>query len=236
MVLNWSTVPKWVQQVLILIIFCSTEFTTSWVQGLPSSIRMEGPWPATRHNASPTAAHGPARDGPVLATYCAHRLTLGSEEPRWRRNPLQKKLVDFEGLLCTDNRFFKQHIVQSAKFLCPVSPKWTPSFAPTFQSSSNRSEMFELDAQVVVQHESITLKLVRPEWTKYFIRSLLSCMKFGQGMRHISTALYFYGASKKSLHKPRTTSGNGLFHISYGFNYDLQLLYLQFLHKTRLNV
>ncbi len=37
------------------------------------------------------------------------------------------------------------------------------------------------------------------------------------GMRHTSMALYFYGASKKSLHKPRTTSGNRLLHNSYGF-------------------
>jgi hypothetical protein len=55
-----------------------------------------------------------------------------------------------------------------------------------------------------------------------------------QGMRHTSTALYFYGVTKKSLHKPRTTSGNRLFHISYGFNYYLQLLCLQFLSKTQL--
>jgi hypothetical protein len=55
------------------------------------------------------------------------------------------------------------------------------------------------------------------------------------GMRHTSTALYFYGASKKSLHKPRATSENMLFYISYGFNYYLQLLFLQFLSKTRLN-
>jgi hypothetical protein len=55
------------------------------------------------------------------------------------------------------------------------------------------------------------------------------------GMRHTSTALYFYGASKKSLHKPRTTSGNRLFQISYGFNYYRQLLDLQFLSKTHLN-
>jgi hypothetical protein len=47
-------------------------------------------------------------------------------------------------------------------------------------------------------------------------------------------APYFYGASKKSLHKPRTTSGNRLFHISYGFNYYLQLLCLKFLYKTHL--
>ncbi len=61
-----------------------------------------------------------------------------------------------------------------------------------------------------------------------------------RGMRHTSTALYFYGSillrrSKKSLHKPRTTSGNRLFHISYGFNYYLQLLYLWFLSKAHLN-
>ncbi len=57
----------------------------------------------------------------------------------------------------------------------------------------------------------------------------------GYGMRHTSKALYFYGASKKSLHKPRTTSGNILFHIGYAFNYYLQLLCLQFLPKTDLN-
>jgi hypothetical protein len=56
-----------------------------------------------------------------------------------------------------------------------------------------------------------------------------------RGMRHTSTALYFSGVTKKSLHKPRTASGHRLFHISYGFNYYLQLLYLQFMHKTHLN-
>jgi hypothetical protein len=54
-------------------------------------------------------------------------------------------------------------------------------------------------------------------------------------MRHTSTALYFYRASKNSLLKPRTTSGNILFHISYALNYYLQLLCLQFLYKTHLN-
>ncbi len=49
-------------------------------------------------------------------------------------------------------------------------------------------------------------------------------------------APYFYGASKKSLHKPGNTSENRLFHISYGFNYYLQLLGLQFLSKTHLNL
>jgi hypothetical protein len=55
-------------------------------------------------------------------------------------------------------------------------------------------------------------------------------------MRHTSTALYFYGASKKNLHKPRATSENMLFHIKYGFNYYLQLLFLKFLSKTLLNL
>jgi hypothetical protein len=61
-------------------------------------------------------------------------------------------------------------------------------------------------------------------------------MDMNRGMRHTSTALYFYGASKKSLHKPRNTSENRLFHISYGFTYYLQLLCLQFLSKTHLNL
>jgi hypothetical protein len=54
-------------------------------------------------------------------------------------------------------------------------------------------------------------------------------------MRHTFMVLYFYGALKKSLHNPRTTSENILFHISYGFNYYLQLLCLQFLSKPHLN-
>jgi hypothetical protein len=44
-------------------------------------------------------------------------------------------------------------------------------------------------------------------------------MYFLRGMRHTSTALYFYGASKKSLHQPRVTFGNMLFRISYSPNY-----------------
>jgi hypothetical protein len=35
----------------------------------------------------------------------------------------------------------------------------------------------------------------------------------GWGMRHTSTALYFYGASKKTLHKP--TSPGSLLEIYY---------------------
>jgi hypothetical protein len=54
-------------------------------------------------------------------------------------------------------------------------------------------------------------------------------------MRYTSTALYFFGVSKKSLLKPRTTSGNRSFHISYGFNYYLQHLSLLFLSKTHVN-
>jgi hypothetical protein len=63
----------------------------------------------------------------------------------------------------------------------------------------------------------------------------LSILLIIWGMRHTSTALYFYGAFKKSLHNPRATSGNMLFHISYGFNYFLQLLCLQLLSTTHLN-
>jgi hypothetical protein len=51
-------------------------------------------------------------------------------------------------------------------------------------------------------------------------------------MRNTSTALYFYGASKKTLHKPRVTFGNMLFKISYSPNYNLQFLFQQFLSKT----
>jgi hypothetical protein len=51
-------------------------------------------------------------------------------------------------------------------------------------------------------------------------------------MRHTSTALYFYGASKKTLHKPRVIFGNTLFKIIYSLNYYLQLLCKQFLPKT----
>jgi hypothetical protein len=61
------------------------------------------------------------------------------------------------------------------------------------------------------------------------------CIQEGRGMRHTSTALYFYGASKKSLHKPRAKFINILFKINYSLNYYLQLLYLQFLHRTQLN-
>jgi hypothetical protein len=54
-----------------------------------------------------------------------------------------------------------------------------------------------------------------------------------RGMCHTSTAQYFYGATKKSLHKPRASFGNMLLQIiSYVFNYYVQLLCLQFLSKT----
>ncbi len=56
-----------------------------------------------------------------------------------------------------------------------------------------------------------------------------------RGMRHTSTALDFYGASKKTLHKHRATFGKMLFQISYSLNYFLQLLCEQFLSKTYLN-
>jgi hypothetical protein len=73
----------------------------------------------------------------------------------------------------------------------------------------------------------VTLALFHEDWRS---------QPFCRGMRHTSTALYFYEASKKSLHMPRATSENMLFHISYGLNYYLQLLCLQFLSKTCLNL
>jgi hypothetical protein len=48
------------------------------------------------------------------------------------------------------------------------------------------------------------------------------------GMRHTSTALFFYRASRKSLLKPRTIFRNMLLQINYTFNYSLQILPLQF--------
>jgi hypothetical protein len=50
-----------------------------------------------------------------------------------------------------------------------------------------------------------------------------------------SMALYFYRASKKSLHKPRATFANMLFKINYYFNNYLQLLSYQFMYKAHLN-
>jgi hypothetical protein len=43
------------------------------------------------------------------------------------------------------------------------------------------------------------------------------------GMRHTSMALYFCGASEKTLHKPRVTFRNMLFKISYSLDNYLQL-------------
>ncbi len=70
-------------------------------------------------------------------------------------------------------------------------------------------------------------------WSR-FISMVVSCSVVWD-MRHTSMALYFYGASKKSLHKPKATSGDMLFKIIYGFNYYLQILCLQLLPKTHLN-
>jgi hypothetical protein len=55
------------------------------------------------------------------------------------------------------------------------------------------------------------------------------------GVCAILLRLYISTERLKSLHKPRTTSGNILFHISYAFNCYLQLLCLQFLTKSRLH-
>jgi hypothetical protein len=47
--------------------------------------------------------------------------------------------------------------------------------------------------------------------------------------------MYFYGASKNSLHKPKATFGNALLQISLGFNYYLHFVLLQFLSKSHQN-
>jgi hypothetical protein len=77
---------------------------------------------------------------------------------------------------------------------------------------------------------------IQSTWVRYMDCKTI-CLQFIKwGIRHTSTALYFYGASKKSLHKSRTTYGNILFHITYAFNYYLQLFCLQFLSKMHLNL
>jgi hypothetical protein len=54
-------------------------------------------------------------------------------------------------------------------------------------------------------------------------------------MRHTPKALYFYGATKNSLHKLMAIFENMFFRINDRFNYHLQLLCLKFLSKTHLN-
>ncbi len=55
--------------------------------------------------------------------------------------------------------------------------------------------------------------------------SIHMCAVYSRGMRHTSTALYFYGASKKNLHKPRSKFINILFKI----NCSLKLLSATFI-------
>jgi hypothetical protein len=64
---------------------------------------------------------------------------------------------------------------------------------------------------------------------------ILNVVSIEGGMRHTSMALYFYGASKKTLHKPRVTFGNMLFQIKYSLNYYLQLFCQQLLSITYQN-
>ncbi len=56
------------------------------------------------------------------------------------------------------------------------------------------------------------------------------------GMRHTLRLYTSTERQKKSLHKPMVTFGNMLFQINYGFNCYLQILCLQFLSKTHLNL
>ncbi len=69
----------------------------------------------------------------------------------------------------------------------------------------------------------------RRQYPKWFLQYCLVGMICPEEVEprticHTSTALYFYGASKKTLQKPRVTFGNMLFRVSYSLNYYLQLL------------
>jgi hypothetical protein len=64
-----------------------------------------------------------------------------------------------------------------AKFLLPSWVKWTPSFSDYARNLSKRAVVFEVGAQVVVQHESITLKFFKPIPTSCLISTPLSVMK-----------------------------------------------------------
>ncbi len=92
-----------------------------------------------------------------------------------------------------------------------------------------------ISSQHMALHTLCTLAPLAMGACVLFTRSLKDPPCPSWGMRHTSTALYFYGASKKSLHKPRNTSRDILFHRSYALNYYLQLLCLQFLSKTHLD-
>jgi hypothetical protein len=63
------------------------------------------------------------------------------------------------------------------RFLYPSVLKWIPSFEVTFCNPSSRSGRFAVGLQFVTQQESITLKFVKPAWTRCFIRSLRKPMK-----------------------------------------------------------
>ncbi len=59
---------------------------------------------------------------------------------------------------------------------------------------------------------------------------------FTRGMRHTSVALFFYGASKKNVHKPTSHSWINLLYRKYVFNNYLHIFYLRFLSWIYLNV
>jgi hypothetical protein len=78
------------------------------------------------------------------------------------------------------------------------------------------------------QYNMPSLQHFMAHWTSH------GSLQYIRGMWHTSTALYFYGAPKKSLLQPRVTFGNMLFIISYSPSYYLQLLCSQFFSKIYL--
>ncbi len=64
---------------------------------------------------------------------------------------------------------------------------------------------------------------------------LNNCWPLWRGMRHTSTALYFYRASKNNAQKPTANFWINLLKRKYVLTNCLQLLYLRFLSYTYLN-
>ncbi len=61
------------------------------------------------------------------------------------------------------------------------------------------------------------------------VRQAVASWCWERGMRHASTALYFYRASKKNVQKPTANFWINLFKRKYVLTNCLQLLYLRFL-------
>jgi hypothetical protein len=78
-------------------------------------------------------------------------------------------------------------------------------------------------------------------YMKLFWKSAYGCLPFCErvmcsgGMRHTVTALYFYRASKKNVHKPTASLWINLLERKYVLTDCLQLWYLRFLSHTYFN-